>query len=108
MIYAAVRKKNGNIVSVYLKGHADSADEGFDMVCSAVSAVSITIANGITDVLKLKPEIKIEDGFLSIDVEVLSDDEILKSQVLMETMLLGIESIEKSFGNYIKVTVEEV
>lgn len=108
MIYAVVRKKNNNIVSILLRGHAESADEGLDMVCSAVSAVSITIANGITEVLKLKPEIELEDGFLSIDVGGLTDDEIFKSQVLMETMLLGIKSIENSFGSYIKVTVEEV
>lgn len=46
-----------------MSGHAGSTDQGYDMVCSAISAVSITIVNGITEVLKINPLIKEEDGF---------------------------------------------
>ncbi len=46
-----------------MSGHAGSTDQGYDMVCSAISAVSITIANGITEVLKINPLIKRKMAF---------------------------------------------
>ncbi|ERI90271.1 hypothetical protein HMPREF1982_04025 [Clostridiales bacterium oral taxon 876 str. F0540] len=108
MIIAKFKKDSKKIVSVNLKGHADSADEGYDMVCSAVSAISLTIANGITEVLKINPSISLEDGFLSMDLQMLSLEEINKCQILLETMLVGLQGVEVSYGEYIDVEVEEV
>jgi uncharacterized protein YsxB (DUF464 family) len=108
MITAIFKKNSNKILSVNLSGHAESVDEGFDMVCSAVSAVSLTIANGITEVLHIKPALFLEDGFLSIDLSKLSLEEIDKCQILLETMLIGIKSIEINHGDYLRVEVEEV
>jgi uncharacterized protein YsxB (DUF464 family) len=108
MITAIFTKNGNNIVSVNLSGHADYVDEGYDMVCSAVSAVSLTIANGITEVLHIKPSIALEDGFLSMDFKSLSLEDIDKCQILLETMLIGMNSIETNYGDYIRVEIEEV
>ncbi len=108
MIIAKFEKNSEKIVSVDLKGHANSSDEGYDMVCSAVSAISLTIANGITEVLKINPSISLEDGFLSVNLKMLSLEEIDKCQILLETMLVGLQGVEVSYGEYIEVEVEEV
>lgn len=108
MILARFKKKCGKIVSVRLSGHAESVDEGFDMVCSAVSAISLTIANGITEIIKVKPEIGLEDGFLSLNLDMLTNEDIDKCQILLETMLLGFKNIEINYGEYIKLVIEEV
>ena len=108
MVIAIFKKNSNKIVSVNLSGHAESVEEGYDMVCSAVSAVSLTIANGITEVLHIKPAISLEDGFLSMDFNRLSLQEIDNCQILLETMLIGIKSIETNYSDYISVEVEEV
>lgn len=108
MIKAVFKRKSGEILSVNLSGHASSCEDGYDMVCSAVSAISLTIANGITEVLKVKPSIETCDGFLNINLGNLHTYEINKCQVLMETMLIGLKSVEFSYGDYIKVIEEEV
>jgi uncharacterized protein YsxB (DUF464 family) len=108
MISAIFTKNLNKIVSVSLSGHAESVDDGYDMVCSAVSAVSLTIANGITEVLHIKPAISLEDGFLSMDIKSLSLEDIDKCQILLETMLIGMNSIETNYGDYIRVELEEV
>jgi uncharacterized protein len=108
MINAVFKRKSGMLSYIGLEGHANSVDEGYDMVCSAVSAVSITIANGITEVLGIKAGINVHDGFLDIDLESVSIDDRLKCQVLLETMLVGLKSMELSFSDYIKVMEEEV
>lgn len=108
MINARFNKKCNKLVSVKLSGHAKASDDGYDMVCSAVSAVSLTIANGITDILNVKPKIGLKDGFLSLDLNLLSDEEIDNCQILLETMLLGLKNIEINYSDYIKVVLEEV
>ena len=41
------RDEHGDIVSFSLTGHADAGKTGKDIVCAAVSAVSIGAVNGI-------------------------------------------------------------
>ncbi|KAJ48702.1 hypothetical protein BD780_002837 [Clostridium tetanomorphum] len=108
MIKAVFKKREDNIVSFTIKGHANSVDEGYDMVCSAVSAISLAIANGITEIVKAKACIGTEDGFLSLSLEDENVETIHKCQILMQTMLLGLKSVEKSYGEYIKIKLEEV
>lgn len=108
MIKAVFKRKSGKLFYAGINGHADSVDEGLDMVCSAVSAVSLTIANGLTEVICVKPDINMHDGFLDIDLSNLNHDEMLRCQTLMETMLIGLKSMEFSYDNYIKVMEEEV
>lgn len=109
MIAATFSKKSDNLISVMIRGHAESVGQGYDMVCSAVSAVSQSILIGITEVLKLNVKYSLEKGFLSFSLDNISENDVLKCQVLMKTMLLGLKSIEISFGEYISVEeIEEV
>lgn len=108
MITAIFKKKCGNIISFNIKGHADSVEDGYDLVCCAVSAISITIANGITEIAKVNSSIHMDDGFLSLSLESNSLEHINKCQMLMETMVLGLKSIERDNSKYINVIIEEV
>lgn len=110
MINAVFTRKGGSITKAVISGHADYAcgNDEYDMVCSAVSAVSLMIGNGITEILKVKGNIYAVDGFLNINIENTSLYDIEKCQVLLETMLLGLRSIELNYHDYIKVKVEEV
>jgi uncharacterized protein YsxB (DUF464 family) len=108
MIYAVFKRNSGRIVDVNISGHAESVDEGYDMVCSAVSAISLTIANGVTEVVKVSPYITVKDGFLNMNFEMLAENNIDECQVLLQTMLLGLKSVETNYGDYISVEIEEV
>lgn len=108
MVNVIFNKKDCNLVSVSMSGHAESVGEGYDMVCCAISTISQTILIGVLEVLKLKITYSLDDGFLNFSLEKLPDEEIRKCQVLMETMLLGLKSIEIGYSGYIKIEVEEV
>ncbi|MCI1945793.1 ribosomal-processing cysteine protease Prp [Clostridium luticellarii] len=108
MIRVIFDKKDGNLVSVSLQGHAEWSKQGYDLVCSAVSAVSQSTVIGIIEVLKLNLDYSRKDGFLSFSLEDMEEKDILRCQVLMETMLLSLKSIEINFGKYISVKVKEV
>lgn len=108
MINIYFQKNSGKISGFNIEGHAGYGEEGEDIVCSAVSAISYTIVNGITEVLKIDVEHIIKDGFLQLNLKGNSLEEIEKCQILLETMMLGFKSMEISYGDYIKVQVEEV
>jgi uncharacterized protein len=101
-------RSSGKLVSFNISGHAGFAEENEDIVCSAISAISLTIVNGITEILKIDIDCTVKDGFLSGDVHKLSSEEIDRCQVLLETMLLGLENIKINYSDYIEIEIEEV
>ena len=108
MITIDFRKSKGSIVAFEISGHAGYADHGYDIVCSAVSSVSITMTNGITTVLGIQPEIEMnEDGFLSVDLSNNSLEDIKKSEVLLNTMLLSFTEMAKEYQQHVTVLVKE-
>lgn len=111
MIFVEFVRRQDNLVSFDIKGHANYSDDfggDRDMLCSAVSAVSLTIVNGISEIKKVKAPCEVHDGFLSMDISSLNEEDIFKCQDLLETMLLGLKSMEQNYGKYINVKVEEV
>ncbi|MFT8315124.1 MAG: ribosomal-processing cysteine protease Prp [Clostridium sp.] len=108
MINIVFTKKHNCFVSFNINGHACFSEEGYDIVCSAVSALAYTFANGITEIVGANAEISICDGFLSLDLKNEAMSNVEKCQILMKTMLSGMQNMEINYGDYIKVEIEEV
>jgi uncharacterized protein YsxB (DUF464 family) len=110
MIKIEFVRSSGKIVSFKIKGHAMPKDAEVDenLICAAVSAISQTTVIGFEEVLKIKVKYEIEDGFLNVNLENQTLKDIERCQVLLETMILGLKSIEITYGEYIKVETEEV
>lgn len=108
MIKCKFFKKNEKFIGYSINGHAGYAEYGSDIVCASVSVLGQSIANGITEVLKVNPNISInEDGLLSVSLEDNNSKEIEQCQVLLETLYINLYDLEKSYGDYIKLTVKE-
>lgn len=108
MINVRLERHCDKLVSFDIEGHAGFDEEGRDIICSAISVLSGAIVNGITEVLKIKAPYDFKDGFLNLNLKNLSQDDIERSQVLMETMLITLKSLLVTYGDYINVNVEEV
>lgn len=114
MITINFTRKSSMLVSFHVDGHAEyfDAEEKVniydDVVCGCVSNLAQVTILGALEVLKLKATYIAEEGNIGLDLSNLSDIEIDKAQVLLETMLLGLQNLEISYRKYIKVLVEEV
>lgn len=109
MIKVVFERRCENLVSFNIKGHAGYDEYGRDIVCSAVSAISATIINGITEVLKIDAPYEVhEDGFMELSLNDLNDEKLFKCQVLMETMLVSLQSMIVNYGDFINLKVREV
>ncbi|SDB09480.1 hypothetical protein SAMN02910298_00422 [Pseudobutyrivibrio sp. YE44] len=108
MISVAITKRNNQYYSILFDGHAGYDDAGYDIVCSAVSVLVLNTINSIEKFTDdaMTTEFVEEDGHIFTTFpESLSE----KSQVLLDAMLLGLEEIQKQYGDeYISLLYKEV
>lgn len=90
-----------------ISGHADFAEYGQDIVCAAVSVLSINTTNAIeilTD--NTITSTTHDDGYLKVIFNKPLDS---KGRLLMNAFTMGIDDILDSYGKaYIHITFEEV
>lgn len=106
MIQVTVKRKDRDIQSIELSGHAESGPYGYDLVCAGVSAVSIGTVNAVMELseIDLKVEQGGEGGYLMIAFpELLNNKEMEKAQLLLEGMLVSLISIENEYGEFIRI-----
>ena len=124
MIKIAILQKGDLSLGFKISGHALSREEiestvgdAYDLICNSVSVLSQSVLIGMEEVLKLPVKYEINDGYLSLNLSDLKEDEIEKGQVLLKTFEKSMESLmmslEASFGKnkrnkYISLQNEEV
>ncbi|ADL52448.1 ribosomal-processing cysteine protease Prp [Clostridium cellulovorans] len=109
MVEVRFLRKNERLVSYSIDGHAEYSEPGSDIVCAAVSALAITIYNGIDEILKI-PNLcdTKDDGYLAVSIDSAEASDQDKAQLLLETLKLGIEQMKSSYEEYINLIIEEV
>ncbi len=90
------------------EGHAEYAEEGADIVCAAVSALTLNAVNSIEAFTDdpFQAEQAEDGGYLKVTFpEPLS----AKASLLMDSLVFGIQNIETEYGNdYITLLFREV
>lgn len=123
MIEVKIRSNQENILSYEINSHAlinreaIIAGEAYDMVCNSVSVLSQSAIIGLDEVLKLNVNYEISDGYLSLNLDGFTSEEIEKAQVILKTFEKSLESVilslDEMFGikkrkEYITLLKEEV
>ncbi|MFE0420861.1 ribosomal-processing cysteine protease Prp [Streptomyces tendae] len=95
---------NGGIISYLSEGHANYDGHGKDIVCAGVSTVTFGTVNSIEALLGIVPEHTIHEGFLKIDIpEQIEPKTFEQVQLLLESMVVMLKSIEESYGEFLTV-----
>ena len=68
MIQVRITKSQEKILSIDVKGHANSAAYGSDLVCAEVSAIMIGLCNAL-DEAKLPCGIIVKDNHITIETD---------------------------------------
>ncbi|MDO4261576.1 MAG: ribosomal-processing cysteine protease Prp [Eubacteriales bacterium] len=102
MIEIQVEKENGQYKSFHIKGHALYAEAGEDIVCAAVSALVINAINSIEQFTEDAFTCDCRDGM--IESWEFASAPSPGAQLLMDSLMLGLENIVKAYGEeYLKV-----
>ncbi|MCM3692270.1 ribosomal-processing cysteine protease Prp [Neobacillus niacini] len=102
------RTESESIQSFEISGHAFFADRGKDIVCAGASAVSVGAINAVHALTGVTPEIEQGDGFLRCIIpENIQNDIFEKVQLLLEGMVISLQTIEEEYGKHIKITFKK-
>ena len=87
-----------DVKSLTVSGHANYDEYGKDIVCAGVSAIVTGGINALEPHLK---NIEIINESNKLGVVVIENNEVI--QVILNTMLIQLETIENSYKKYIKI-----
>lgn len=114
MIDVKILKDENGLRGYRISGHANYRESGEDIICAGVSMLSQTILESLVKVSKIREEeikynIEAETGFLDVLIPKELDDKVFNdSQILIKSLVTGIELIIEAYPNYIKMAYEEV
>lgn len=98
------RLSDGSIRGFSVKGHANYAKAGEDIVCAGVSAVTVGTVNSIEALTGVQLDAEMEHGFLSAYLPSGIQDNIYSQvQLLLESLVVMLKSIVDSYGEYIQI-----
>ncbi|CAJ1003404.1 MULTISPECIES: ribosomal-processing cysteine protease Prp [Bacillales] len=101
------RNAHCEIEEIAISGHANAGRHGEDIVCAAVSAVSLGIVNSIQPLLGFVPDVEHaaeEGGFLRWRVGRLDDARLHeKQQLLAESMVVALFVVAETNGKYVAI-----
>ena len=98
MIKVLIKREENKIISIEVKGHAKSAEQGKDLVCAGVTSI---LAGGFNSLENPKSfELKLEEGYALAKAikEVSSHDEIV-----LETIITSLRTMEESWPQFINI-----
>ncbi len=113
MIQAVIyRNRKHHICGFEVSGHAGYAEEGQDIVCAAVTVLVLNTVNALEQFTKTDFQCEADEskgGFLSVWFpEIKKGIEDADTQLLLKTMILGLENMEQEYGRYITLNNKEV
>lgn len=110
MIHVTFLRSQGRLVGFDCTGHADYAEAGQDIVCSAVSALTQTAVLGLVEVAHIPAGYSIsEDGSLHCVIgRDTTDAQGDEAALLLNTLSAGLHAVDESYPGYLKFGCKEV
>ena len=105
-----VRRSDGALIGYRATGHTGYAEAGEDIVCAGVSALTQSTLNGLLNVLKAPVGHKVDERTASLEAELkpeATEEQVERAQLLLETLLQGLQAIERSYPRNVRIIYEE-
>jgi len=106
MITIEIHKIENQYSGFLSSAHAGYADDGYDIICAAVSVLTVNTINSIETFTGDPFSVRQEDGLVELVLEGTVSE---KTSLLLDSMILGLQEIQNSYGNeYIELIFKEV
>ena len=103
------QNSDGRLYAYRCEGHAGYAEEGYDIVCSAVSVLGINCVNSLEALCSVKEEVNdYAEGLLAFRLpSSLSETQLCNAQLLMRSLRLGLESIAEEYPKNLSLSIHK-
>jgi uncharacterized protein YsxB (DUF464 family) len=105
-IFKRTSDEKADILCCTIEGHALSGEYGKDIICAGVSALATNTVNSLELLAFTKPIVKVNEALAYLYIEPTKGETIEHdncSQFLLESLYLGLTSIEEDYGECIRV-----
>lgn len=100
--------ENERVRELLIKGHAGYDEYGRDIVCAAVSALAETAVLGLERVAEVRIFPVKKEGYFYVALpEEAGEDELYKAFVILDTTVLGLEDIARTYPAYVKLEIRK-
>lgn len=109
MIYVTIERlseADTRIQAFVVEGHAQYDVPGKDLVCAAVSAITVGTVNSVETLTGVLPITEMDKGLLDVTIPELTgsqSDNAAKVQLILESMLVMLLTIQETYGDYITI-----
>lgn len=93
------KQPDGTITGYRVSGHAGFAEAGQDIVCAAISFLSIACANALERVAGMKPEVKEKDALLEVRLQSPSAE----AQTIFRVFESGMKDLKETYPTHLKL-----
>ena len=103
-------KTKGKFVGIECSGHTGYDDFGKDVLCATISGIVQSTYLGLSQVLGINVKLQrnIDNGYIKFELPKNIEDDILNnSQILLQTLYISIEDLQKGYSKYISMEVIE-
>lgn len=87
----------GDYKGFEVDGHSDYAEDGSDIICASVSSAAYMTANTLTEIIGVKADIEVEDGYMHLVV----NEENETAKKLIEGFALHIGQLSEQYPDYV-------
>ncbi len=105
-----LKRSDGALLGYRANGHSGYAESGADIVCAAISALTQTTLNGLKNVLKAPVMFDQDDDGAFIEAILTpeaSEDQIRQAQLLLVTLLEGLQAIQRGYPRNLRIIFKE-
>ena len=105
-----LKRSDGALIGYSAFGHSGYAEAGADIVCAAISALTQTTLNGLKNVLKAPVMFDQDDDGAFIEAILTpeaSEDQIRQAQLLLVTLLEGLQAIQREYPRNLRIIFKE-
>lgn len=92
-----IRNAQHKVTAFTICGHAAYAEEGHDIVCAAVSGITLTAALGLHQYAKAEGTYETKKGEMVVRINRADDT----TQAITETMILGLQQIVEQYPEFV-------
>ncbi|MGN0317223.1 MAG: ribosomal-processing cysteine protease Prp [Lachnospira sp.] len=108
MTHITVYQSSGKIIGFKSEGHSGYAEQGSDIICSAVSVLTLNTINSIEQFTDDDFEGAANEQKAFVEIKVVSSPVSEKTQVLLDACVLGLQSIADNNPKYVSIDFKEV
>ena len=107
MTSITVYKQNDIFTGFKVSGHSGYEESGKDIVCAGISALTINFINSVEEFMddRFVVNTNEEDGMIDFKFE---SEPSKESQVLLDSLVFGLENLAKDYKEFISLEFREV